>query len=149
MKLRLIRRDASSRLTMIAAPLIALALTCLASLLLFAALGKPAGAALYALLLKPFLSWYSFSEVLLKMAPLLLIAQGLAIGFRANVFNIGAEGQFIVGALCASALPVYFPDGDFPLMLPTMIAMGALGGMGYALIAAGLRTRFGSTFRKP
>jgi simple sugar transport system permease protein len=130
---------------MITAPLIALVLTCLASLLLFAALGKPAGAALYALLLKPFLSWYSFSEVLLKMAPLLLIAQGLAIGFRANVFNIGAEGQFIVGALCASALPVYFPDGDFPLMLPTMIAVGALGGMVYALIAAGLRTRFGAS----
>lgn len=145
MKLRLIRRDAASRLAMITAPLIALVLTCLASLLLFAALGKPAGTALYALLLKPFLSWYSFSEVLLKMAPLLLIAQGLAIGFRANVFNIGAEGQFIVGAVCASALPVYFPDGNFPLMLPAMIAVGALGGMVYALIAAGLRTRFGAS----
>lgn len=142
---RLIRRDAASRMAMFVAPVLALALTCIASLVLFAALGKPAGVALHALLLKPFLSWYSFSEVLLKMAPLLLIAQGLAIGFRANVFNIGAEGQFILGAICASALPVFFPDGAFPLMLPTMIVAGALGGAVYALIAAGLRTRFGAS----
>ncbi len=145
MKIQLIRRDTASRLAMIGAPVLALLLACLASLILFALLGKPAGTALYALLLKPFLSWYSFSEVLLKMAPLLLIAQGLAIGFRANVFNIGAEGQFVIGAVCASALPVFYPDGAFPLMLPAMIIAGALGGMVYALIAAGLRTRFGAS----
>ncbi|MFQ3184366.1 MAG: ABC-type uncharacterized transport system permease subunit [Octadecabacter sp.] len=145
MKVQLIRRDTASRAAMIGAPILALALACFASLILFSLLGKPAGTALYALLLKPFLSWYSFSEVLLKMAPLLLIAQGLAIGFRANVFNIGAEGQFIVGAVCASALPVYYPDGAFPLMLPAMIIAGAVGGMVYAMIAAGLRTRFGTS----
>jgi general nucleoside transport system permease protein len=145
MKLRLVRRDTASRLAMIAAPILALVLACLASLILFALLGKPAGTALYALLLKPFLSWYSFTEVLLKMAPLLMIAQGLAIGFRANVFNIGAEGQFIIGAVCASALPVWYPDGNFPLMLPAMIIAGAFGGMVYAMIAAGLRTRFGAS----
>lgn len=145
MKLRLTRRDAASRLAMFGAPVLALVLTCLTSLILFAALGIPAAKALHALLLKPFLSWYSFSEVLLKMAPLLLIAQGLAIGFRANVFNIGAEGQFIIGALCASAFPVYFPDGNFPAMLPAMILAGGLGGMAYASIAAGLRTRFGAS----
>ncbi|MEP2640826.1 ABC transporter permease [Roseobacter sp.] len=145
MSLQLIRRDIASRGAMIAVPLIALALTCVVSLILFAALGKPAGVALHALLLKPFLSWYSFSEVLLKMAPLLLIAQGLAIGFRANIFNIGAEGQFIIGAACASALPVYFPDGNFPLMLPAMILAGAIGGMLFALIAAALRTKFAAS----
>lgn len=130
---------------MIAAPIIAMILACLASLILFAILGKPAGTALYALLLKPFLSWYSFSEVLLKTAPLLIIAQGLAIGFRANVFNIGAEGQFIIGAICASAFPVFYPEGNISLMLPMMIIAGALGGMFYAMIAAGLRTRFGAS----
>lgn len=145
MKLRMIRRDAASRLAMLGAPVLALILTCLTSLILFSFLGIPAGKALHALLLKPFLSWYSFSEVLLKMAPLLLIAQGLAIGFRANVFNIGAEGQFIIGAICASAFPVFFPDGNLPLMLPAMILAGGLGGMAYAGIAAGLRTRFGAS----
>ncbi len=139
------RRDEASRLAVFGAPVLALALTCITSLILFAALGVEAGTALYALLLSPFLSWYSFTEVLLKMGPLLLIAQGLAIGFRANVFNIGAEGQFVIGAICASAFPVYFPMGDFPLMLPAMILAGALGGMAYAGIAAGLRTRFGAS----
>jgi len=145
MKLRLIRRDSASRLAMFGAPVLALILTCMTSLVLFALLGVPAGKALHSLLLKPFLSWYSFSEVLLKMAPLLLIAQGLAIGFRANVFNIGAEGQFVIGALCASAFPVYFPEGNFPLMLPAMIIAGGIGGTIYAGIAAGLRIRFGAS----
>ena len=145
MTVRLVRRDNASRLAMLGAPVLALGLACLMSLILFALLGIPAGKALHALLIKPFLSWYSFSEVLLKMAPLLLIAQGLAIGFRANVFNIGAEGQFIIGAICASAMPVWYPDGDVILMLPIMIVAGALGGMAYAIIAAGLRTRFGAS----
>ncbi len=145
MNVQLIRRDTASQLAMVGAPVLALVLTCLTSLILFAILGKPAGAALYALLIKPFSNWYSFTEVLLKTAPLMIIAQGLAIGFRANVFNIGAEGQFIIGAICASAFPVFYPDGSFPLMLPAMIIAGALGGMAYGCIAAGLRTRFGAS----
>lgn len=142
MRISFERRDSASRLATLAAPLIALVLTMLTSLILFAALGKPAGQALYSLLLEPFVGWYNFSEVLLKTGPLLLIAQGLAIGFRANVFNIGAEGQLIIGALCATALPVYFPEGSSPLMLPAMILLGGLGGAAWAAIAASLRTRF-------
>ncbi len=142
MRLALIRRDTAARGAMIAAPAVALVLTILCSLVLFAVLGKPAGTALYALLLEPFLSWYSFSEVLLKMAPLCLIAQGLAIGFRANVFNIGAEGQLVIGAIAASALPVWYPDGTSALMLPAMLLLGGLGGMAWGAIAAGFRTRF-------
>lgn len=142
---RLTRRAQPSKLLMVLAPVIALLATCLVSFVLFTALDKPAGTALYALLIKPFTNWYRFSEVLLKTAPLLLIAQGLAIGFRANVFNIGAEGQFIIGAICASALPVWSPAGDVPFMLAMMIVAGACGGMLYALIAAGLRIRFGAS----
>ena len=142
MKITFERRATLSRPVLFAAPLIALGLAMLTSLILFAALGKPAGQALYSLLLEPFVGWYNISEVLLKMGPLMLIAQGLAIGFRANVFNIGAEGQLIIGALFASALPVYFPEGASPLMLPAMIALGALGGATWAAIAAGLRVRF-------
>lgn len=127
---------------MLAAPLIALVLTIGTSLILFAALGKPAPQALYSLLLEPFIGWYNLSEVLLKMGPLLLIAQGLAIGYRANVFNIGAEGQLILGALFASALPIYFPESTSGFMLPGMIVLGALGGSLWAAIAAGLRSRF-------
>ena len=136
------RRDSASRAAMVAAPVIAVALAALTSLILFAALGKPAGQALYSLLIEPFIGWYNFTEVLLKMGPLMLIAQGLAIGFRANVFNIGAEGQLIIGAICASALPVWYPAATSGWMLPAMILAGALGGMAWAGIAAGLRTRF-------
>ncbi|MFZ1470731.1 MAG: ABC transporter permease [Paracoccaceae bacterium] len=142
MKITLLRRETASRGMAFLAPLIALACTILTSLVLFWILGKPAGRALYALLIEPFVGWYNFSEVLLKMGPLMLIAQGLAIGFRANVFNIGAEGQLIIGALCASALPIYFPDGTSVLMLPAMILLGALGGAAWAGVAAGLRSRF-------
>jgi general nucleoside transport system permease protein len=139
---RFVRRDRASRLAMLIVPVVALGLSILASTVLFTLYGKSPGLALHALFLEPFLSWYSFSEVLLKMTPLLLIAQGLAIGFRANIFNIGAEGQYVIGAIAASALPVYFPKGDSMLMLPTMLLMGAIGGMAWASIAAGLRTRF-------
>lgn len=142
MKISFERRESASRWVGVMAPLIALILAVLTSLMLFAALGKPAGQALYSLLIEPFVGWYNISEVLLKMGPLLLIAQGLAIGFRANIFNIGAEGQFIIGAVCASALPVFYPEGTSLLMLPAMIALGALGGAAWAGIAAGLRTRF-------
>ena len=137
-----VRRERASRAAILAVPFVALGLSVLASLVLFLLIGKSAGLALYALLLEPFLSWYAFSEVLLKMTPLMLIAQGLAIGFRANVFNIGAEGQYVIGAIAASALPVWFPQGDSALMLPAMMLMGGLGGMLWAAVAAGLRTRF-------
>ncbi len=142
MRLALIRRDRASRRAMVLAPVLAFGLSILASLALFAVLGKSPGLALYALLLEPFLTWYNFSEVLLKMAPLLLIAQGLAIGFRANVFNIGAEGQLVMGAIGASAFPVFFPEATSGLMLPAMLLTGAASGMVWAGIAALFRTRF-------
>jgi general nucleoside transport system permease protein len=142
MRIIVLRRETASRLAAFLAPLIALACAILTSLVLFWILGKPAGRALYSLLIEPFIGWYNFSEVLLKMGPLMLIAQGLAIGFRANVFNIGAEGQLIIGALCASALPIHFPESTSGLMRPAMVLLGAMGGAVWAGLAAGLRTKF-------
>ncbi len=142
MRLSFIRRERASRTAMVLAPVIAFVGAIATSVVLFGALGKDPALALYALLLEPFLSWYNFTEILLKMAPLLLIAQGLAIGFRANVFNIGAEGQLVIGAIAASALPVWYPLGEGALMLPAMLIMGAVGGMIWAGVAALFRTRF-------
>ncbi|WP_312526420.1 ABC transporter permease [Paracoccus sp. (in: a-proteobacteria)] len=136
MWLELIRRERPSTALMLLVPLIAVALAALASAGLFALTGKPVGAALYALLIEPFMTRSAFSEVLLKMGPLLLIAQGLAIGFRAQIFNIGAEGQFILGAIFASALPVYFPESTSIWLWPAMMVMGAIGGGLWAGIAA-------------
>lgn len=123
------------------APFVALALALATSAALFAAIGVSPGAALKALLVEPFNGWASLSEVLLKMTPLLLIAQGLAIGFRAKVFNIGAEGQLILGAIFASAIPVWNPVAEGIWVWPAMMVLGMLGGMVWAGIAAFWRAR--------
>ncbi len=136
MRIELIRRERASVKMAVIAPLIALILSLLTCVLLFALIGVAPGAALYALLIEPFLSWGSLAEVLLKMTPLLLIAQGLAIGFRAKIFNIGAEGQLVLGAIFASIIPVYMPQAAGIWLWPAMMVMGMVGGMLWAATPA-------------
>ncbi len=145
LELRVERREAPSRGAQFAVPVIAVALTLLAGLTLFTALGSPPLTVARAYFVAPFASLYGFGEVLLKMAPLLLIAQGLAIGFRASVWNIGAEGQLIVGACAAAWLALLFEGTTTPLLLPGMILIGGLAGAGWAAIAAVLRIRFNAS----
>ena len=73
---------------------------------------------------------------------MILIGVGLSIGFRAGIWNIGAEGQFIAGALLGSAPAIFFYESANPLILPLMMLLGILGGMGWAAIPAVLKTRF-------
>lgn len=141
MTFQLIRREKASTRMAILAPIFALLTAMVLNLMIFLAMGKDPVAVFYAMLLEPFLSWSGFSEVLLKTGPLLLIAQGLAIGFRAKVFNIGAEGQFILGAIFASAIPVYFPQATGGWIWPAMLVLGALGGALWAVIPAFWRVR--------
>ncbi|MFB2552866.1 ABC transporter permease [Ensifer soli] len=141
MSLSLVRRERGSLAATLIAPPAALAVAILANLLLYRLMGRDPIAVLHAMLLEPFLSWASFSEVLLKTGPLLLIAQGLAIGFRAKVFNIGAEGQFILGAIFASSIPVWFPMATGFWIWPSMLVLGALGGALWAAITAFWRVR--------
>lgn len=125
------------------APLvIAMGTTAVASIIILSFLGVSPVRAIYYLYLSPFLSVFNLSEVILKAGPLMLIAQALAIGFRARVWNIGAEGQLIFGAIGASLLPIWFNTSTNPLLLPAMAMMGAVFGMAWASIAAFLRTRF-------
>ncbi|MDS9467860.1 ABC transporter permease [Paracoccus sp. MBLB3053] len=145
MRARLIRRERASARAALFGILATLALSVVTSGVLFAALGAPPLRALHALLIDPFLSWGSFSEVLLKMAPLLMIAQGLAIGFRAKVFNIGAEGQLILGAIFASAIPIWFPTATGGWIWPLMMVLGALGGMLWAAIPAYWRSHLNAS----
>lgn len=135
-------RTEGSLLATFIAPLAAVTATILAGLALFTFLGVPAGSAFYQLLIAPVSTSFNLGEVLLKTAPLLLIAQGLAIGFRAKIWNIGAEGQLILGAIGGSLLPIWFNDSANPMMLPGMVLMGTCFGMGWAAIAAWLRARF-------
>ncbi len=135
-------RAEPSRRMRIAAPLIAIVLTLLFCVVLFAALGRDPAAFLYAFFIKPVSSANGVSEWLLKASSLTLIGLGLAIGFRANVWNIGAEGQFIIGAIAAAAVALFAPEMPAHLMLPLMFVAGVIGGMAWAFIPALLRHRF-------
>ncbi|MER8576057.1 ABC transporter permease [Mesorhizobium sp. M1338] len=137
----LVRREHVSLVAAMLAPVAALGMAIILNLGLYVLIGRDPATVLYAMLLEPFLSWASFAEVLLKAGPLLLIAQGLAIGFRAKVFNIGAEGQFILGAIFASAIPVWFPQASGQWIWPLMLLLGAVGGALWASITAFWRVR--------
>ena len=137
----LARRDRASFVAKLLAPVIALIATIILNLGLYIAMGRDPAAVLYAMLIEPFFSWASFSEVLLKTGPLLLIAQGLAIGFRAKVFNIGAEGQFILGAIFASAIPIWMPQATGQWIWPSMLLLGTIGGALWASLTAFWRVR--------
>jgi simple sugar transport system permease protein len=125
-----------------ASPLIAVALTLVTGFVLFAALGKDPLAAFHAFFIAPVNSLNGLAELLIKASPLVLIAIGLAIGFRGNVWNIGAEGQLTIGAIAAGGLALQPFWNESPLLLPATIVAGALGGMAWAAIPAWLRTRF-------
>jgi simple sugar transport system permease protein len=142
MRLKLASRPEPSRIMLFASPLLAAAVTLLAGLVLFLALGQQPGAALHSFFVAPLNSRNGVAELLLKAGPLVLIAQGLAIGFRANVWNIGAEGQLTLGAVAAGALAILFDGTASAWLLPSMVAAGALGGMAWAAIPAYLKTRF-------
>ncbi len=138
------RRPTPSGLMGWLAPVLALVMTVAASVLLFLLLGLPAGAALHAFFIEPVSSRYGLAELAVKAAPLIMIGVALSIGFRAQVFNIGAEGQLILGGIAggAVALALYPVNGWF--VLPLMALAGIAGGMGWAAIPALLKTRFGA-----
>ncbi|NKC14165.1 MAG: ABC transporter permease [Gammaproteobacteria bacterium] len=131
-----------SRWAHLSVPLVAVVLTLAAGSVLFAALGKPPLAAFHAFFIEPLTSLYGIGEVLLKTVPLLLIAQGLAIGFRARVWNIGAEGQLLMGAIASGYLAIVFVDSESIGLLPAMILVGTAAGAAWAAVAAWLRVRF-------
>jgi simple sugar transport system permease protein len=125
----------------VAAPAIATLLTIIVGSVFFAALGYDPIATLDAFFVEPVSSLNGLSELLLKASPLILIACGLAVGFRANVWNIGAEGQLIIGAIAACGVGLFYPDPESFLLLPLMLVAAAVGGMAWAAIPAFLRAR--------
>lgn len=138
---RLERRPQPSAAWRYASPLLALAITVAVGALLFVALGKDPVAGLRVFFWEPIRDARAWSELMLKVTPLLLIGLGLAIGFRSNVWNIGAEGQFILGAVCASGTALALQGAGTPVW-PLVLLAGAVGGFGWAAITALLRDRF-------
>ena len=143
MRLELAKRPQHSKLFSALSPFIAFVLTVIAGAVLFALLGKSPGAALYAYFIAPLTDLWSLHELAIKAAPLILIAVGLAVCYLSNNWNIGAEGQFVMGAVVGAMLPILYPGlQQSPLALPVMLLMGALGGAAYAAIPAFLKARF-------
>ncbi len=142
--LRLERRAHPSRVMAWCSPVLAVLLTALCGALLFMAVGKDPVASLRVFFFEPIKDLQGWAEIGVKVAPLLTIAVGLSICFRANVFNIGAEGQLVVGAITAGALVLYLDDdgnGGAVLIAVALLA-GVAGGMAWAGITAFLRDRF-------
>ena len=141
MRLRLEPRARASRAVLIASPLAAALLTLICGALLFTALGYDPRAALDAYFIKPLSTVYGLGELALKATPLALCAVGLAVGFRGNVWNIGAEGQLTMGAIAGGGLALAFPEAEGGWLLPAMLVAGILGGMAWAAIPALLRVK--------
>ena len=132
--LKLEARPEPSRVAGWLSPLLAAAATLVVGFILFTAMGKSPWTAFHAFFVKPVATLYGVGELLLKATPLMLIAVGLAAGYRANVWNIGAEGQLTMGAIFGGGLALAFQESGSPLVLPLMFAAGAAGGLLWAAI---------------
>jgi general nucleoside transport system permease protein len=144
--LRLEKRPSPSGFWQAATPILAVALTMIAGGLMFAALGKNPFEAIRTIFWDPLFheqfASYSRPQLLVKAGPLILIAIGLSLGFRAGIWNIGAEGQYIMGALAGAGVGLAFYPAQHWYIFPLMVIAGALGGWAWAMIPAILRTKF-------
>ncbi|MHC2089805.1 ABC transporter permease [Methylobacterium sp. CM6244] len=127
------------------APILAFVVAVAIGGIVVAAMGRSPAAAFVTYFVAPLSEVWSLQEVALKAAPLALIAIGLAFCFRANVWNIGAEGQFVVGGLFGGwiAVATHGAEGNTLWVLPLMLAVGTLAGIAYALIPALLKVWLG------
>lgn len=142
LKIRLEPRPSPSKRMVYLSPLLAIVLMLLFGLAVFSGLGQNPATAFHAFFVEPINDLYGFGELLIKASPLALIALGLSVGFRANIWNIGAEGQLTMGAIAAGGVALAMPEASSWVVLPLMFIAGALGGMLWASIPAVLKTRF-------
>ncbi len=145
MQLVLEKRAERSAFIAIASPLLAITLTLVTMSVLLIALDKNPLMALYVYFVEPLTDPYTLMEIAVKASPIVMIAIGLSLCYLANVWNIGAEGQFMMGAVTGSYLAVFTNGSDVGHWLViVMLIMGALGGALWALIPAICRVRFGA-----
>ena len=153
MQFLLEKRAEHSQRMAILSPVIAIALTLVTGAIIFTILGLNPFEALYVYFIEPLKYLWTFQDddlwsleqLAVKAAPLALIGAGLSVSYLANVWNIGAEGQLVAGAIVGGAIPVMFPEWQSPLTLVAMLGFGAIGGMLWASIPALLKNRFGAS----
>lgn len=136
------KRPIESRVWVYMSPVLALLLTLVAGAMLFKFMQVDVLKALYAYFIEPVSTPYGLAELGVKATPLVLIGVALSLGFRAGVWNIGAEGQLIMGAIFGGSLALAFYEMEGAYILPLILLAGILGGMLWAAIVALLRTRF-------
>ena len=135
------RRREPSTLMLALSPLIAIGLTMLLGMIVFTAMGYDGFHAVGSIFLTPFLEPQRWADIGVKGAPLILIALGLAVGFRANVWNIGAEGQYVMGAIAGTGVALLTYDMTGWWILPAMAIAGIAGGAAWAALPALLKVR--------
>lgn len=141
-RLKLERRQQEARWIRLGTPILALGLTLVTTALLMAMLDKDPWEGLYNVFLLPLADAYGWSELGVKMAPLVLCALGLMVCYRARIWNIGAEGQLLMGALGGSIVALRLGEASGFWVLPLVLLAGMLGGLLWAGIVALLKTRF-------
>ncbi|KND59718.1 Unspecified monosaccharide ABC transport system, permease component Ia/Ib [Candidatus Burkholderia verschuerenii] len=139
---RLEARPTPSRAMQLAVPVVAAVATLVIGFLIFSVVGQDPLRAMHAFFIDPLSSVNGWSELFLKASPLCLIGLGLAVGYRANVWNIGAEGQMLLGGIFAGGIAIHFGDASGWWTLPLMMIGGVIGGMVWAAIPALLKSRF-------
>lgn len=142
MQFRLEKRQEPSKLLQVLTPIGAVLLTMLVGGIIFTLLGYDGLGAVREIFLSPLLNSYKWQDLGVKAAPLIIIAVGLSIAYRANVWNIGAEGQYIVGAIAGTGVGILTNDMTGWWIMPLMMLAGTAGGAAYAAIPAFLKVQF-------
>src|SRR6201996_5564547 len=146
MRLVVEKRIERSNTIALISPLVAIGMTIVTMVILFAILGKNPFLALWVYFIEPLTDGYSLQEIAVKATPLVMIAVGLSLCYLANAWNIGAEGQFLIGAVAGSWIAVKTQGTDAGAwVLPAMLLLGAAAGALYALIPAICKVRFGAS----
>ena len=140
--LKLEVRPEASELWRYGSPLLALLITVALGIGLFVLLGKDPVRGLQMFFWEPLKSSYALGELMVKATPLLIIALGLAVCFRSNVWNIGAEGQFVIGAVAAGGVALLADKETGRWILVAVVLAGVVGGMFWAAITAWLKDKF-------
>ena len=142
MRIKLEKRREPSMAMLVVTPVVSVLVTMLIGIVVFDLLGIDGFKAVTDIFITPLITSYKWQDVAVKAAPLIIIALGLSVANRAQVWNIGAEGQYIVGALCATGVGLAFGTMGGPVVVTLMVAAGVIGGAAWAAVPAGLRTRF-------
>lgn len=141
MQFRLEKRPEPSKVMLYATPIAAVALTMVVGAIIFSLIGYNGTGAVREIFLTPLTNPYKWQDLGVKAAPLIIIGVGLSIAFRANVWNIGAEGQYIMGGVAATGVALFTWGMTGWWILPLMMLAGMAAGMAYAAIPALLKTR--------